>query len=182
MAVTPTLSTPHQNPAYEFERYKALLQYDVSALREEYKQRNEHHRTMHRSIVDFASGAIKIILLINGGAAIAILAFLGNEAAKNGSAADTLAAVRALAPALNSFVVGVFAAGFTAGFAYLSQVIFLELPERWRPQTYGNVLRAIAVAAATASLFAFAVGSWSARDGLTSLGASPPGATSSGKF
>lgn len=177
---TPTLSTPHQNPVHELERYKALLGYEASAAVEEYNHTNEQSRVLLRGIIDFASGAIRTLLLINGGAAIAVMAFLGNAVVKNSSSAsDVAAALHALAPSLFWFVVGVFAAGLSAGLAYVSQVIYLEVADQKRRIMIGNFVRYIAVLSAATSLFMFGLGAWSAHDGLSRFVAGSPHATTS---
>ena len=42
---------------------------------------------LHRSVMDFAKAALNVTLLMNGGAAIAILAFIGNIWSVNEEAA-----------------------------------------------------------------------------------------------
>ena len=61
-------------------------------------------------------------MFTNGGAAVAILAFVGNAWAK-GIVSDTLTSIAA---ALASFSFGVLSAAFAAGVAYLVQRSFLE--------------------------------------------------------
>ena len=74
-----------------------------------------------------ASGqsALKTGVLINGGAAVALLAFLGSTSSRTGSATP-LVHLRLLSVALLCFGAGVLASAFAAGFVYLAQLKNLE--------------------------------------------------------
>src|SRR5712671_73853 len=64
-----------------------------------------------------AQEAIKLVLLINSGAAVAILAFISTLASRSGI---TLANLKAVTNSPYWFTEGSVFAGLTAGFAYLS--------------------------------------------------------------
>src|SRR4051794_30518270 len=91
---------------------------------------------MFRSLVTTAKDAIKIILLINGGSAVALLAFIGHL-----QTAGTTGFPQLLATAMLLYVFGVlFAAVAAAGF-YFTQYTYYHKPELiggiWRNWTIG---------------------------------------------
>jgi hypothetical protein len=72
-----------------------------------------------RAIVDIALSAIRGIFLVNGGAAVALLAFLGSVwQSRRPSAAAILDAMQ---PAMADFVSGIAVAVATTGLAYICQ-------------------------------------------------------------
>ncbi|MDE1967506.1 MAG: hypothetical protein KGI92_01250 [Alphaproteobacteria bacterium] len=169
------------DPATQLEQYKALLQKDVENHKYELRHHLEQWKAARasdlisfRAVIDFANSAIKLLVLVNGGAVIAILTFLGNLVAKQDS--DT-AVVGASGFAITYFVVGLAAAVTAAAAAYLSQVCFTELSTEKRKKGWGNLFRAIGLATALVSLICFSVGAWVASDALTHLSA----ATTTGK-
>jgi hypothetical protein len=68
---------------------------------------------LFRSVITAGSSALRSATLINGGAAVALLAFLGSPNAKNQQAAFALS--------LAIFAFGVFAASAAEGLRYLTQ-------------------------------------------------------------
>jgi hypothetical protein len=78
---------------------------------------------MFRSVIQMGQNAIQTGLLLNGGAAIAILAFLGQIPDKKPDALPSLATC------LGPFAVGALAITVTAGAAYLSQWFYAQ---EWR--------------------------------------------------
>ena len=103
--------------------------------------RNEHARLQHasnlaqyeasnatalellKSVVTTAGVAIKSLILINGGAAVALLAFIGHLAT---SGTNTGAPVHAFAVPLLWFVIGVWTAALFAGFVAAAQKLYAE--------------------------------------------------------
>lgn len=79
-----------------------------------------------------AQEAIKIALLINAGAAVAILAFISSLASR---ASFTLANLEAMTNSLYWFLGGIILSGMTAAFAYVSNSLyaasFLEKDKLW---------------------------------------------------
>lgn len=111
------------------------------------------HLTMFKAIVDFALAAIRGLIIVNGGAIIALLALLGHLWDQD--AASAQAVIRAIRPALYCFVAGTGGGVLTAALAYLSQVLFQELgSRRW----LGEVFRVPALVVAMGSLVAFTLG------------------------
>jgi len=95
------------------ERYRADLNAWISARQHQY----EHNLEMLRSVITVGQSALKSALLINGGAAVAVLAFLGRLF--TGESASL--SIGCLSLALLLFVWGVLAAAVAAGATYLSQ-------------------------------------------------------------
>ena len=78
----------------------------------------EHWLETYRSVLSMSVAALRVIVLINGGAIIAILAYLGDVAGQQGAEA---ALSKALVESLLWFVLGVALAAATTGMAYLVQ-------------------------------------------------------------
>ena len=72
---------------------------------------------LHRSTMDLAKGALKVSLVINGGAALAILAFIGNIWSKDGGESFSIA----LAYVISYFCIGLLVAAFAVAVAYFRQ-------------------------------------------------------------
>lgn len=110
--------------------------------------------------ITFAGASIKSLLLLNGGAAVAMLAFIGS-AAKNIPAA---ASAISLAFPLYCFGLGAASAVLVAMGAYLSQIAFYGHyvePGKWQ-YIAGQIFRALAVGTAVFSISAFIKGLYAA--------------------
>ena len=77
---------------------------------------------LFRSVIELATISLKAVLLVNGGAAIALLAFLGNIA----STQPRSSLVSILAFALLCFTIGVLVGLIGMGISYLTQYGFLN--------------------------------------------------------
>lgn len=80
--------------------------------------RNDIELKMFESVISTGQNAIRILLTMNGGAAIAVLAFLGHLASINSSM------LTAFATPLKWFTIGVALVGAVAAVTYLTQVVF----------------------------------------------------------
>jgi hypothetical protein len=98
----------------EIEKYKADLQNWI----EENKSDQEVHLELFRSVIAAGQSAIKSSFLLNGGAAVALLAFIGHLAQLNPSA------VARFGECMLPFTYGVLAIAVTAGLTYLSQWLY----------------------------------------------------------
>lgn len=103
-------SDPNPSPA-ELERYKAELDQYTEATRHANAQRIE----MFKSVIMAGQNTIRSMTVINGGAAVAMLAFLGHLAEISSSS------IPAFANSLLPFVLGTLFAGLVSGSTYLSQ-------------------------------------------------------------
>ena len=98
------------------EKYKAEMQ-----SRNEYnKQVHEGNLEMFRSVITAGQNAIKSSLLLNGGAAVAMLAFIANVAR------DKTERAAYLAPSIEPFAYGALAIVITSGLTYLGQALFAD--------------------------------------------------------
>jgi hypothetical protein len=117
---------------------------------------SDHFNETYKSLIAMSVEGFKFCALANGGAAVAILAYLGNVVGKGGAVPDMRFSMAA-------FLSGLVACGFAMFFAYLTQLFLLnETAERssgWFPHTW--YLRASMVLV-FASLLAFTLGSWQA--------------------
>ncbi|MCE5194928.1 MAG: hypothetical protein LLF28_05650 [Nitrospiraceae bacterium] len=115
--------SPVVSPA-KLEKYKAELQGWV----EQNKAAHESGLEMFRSVIQSGQNAIRSSFLLNGGAAVAMLAFIGklteNQAAK----------IPAFAPSLTIFVIGVLAITVTSGITYLCQWFYAG-NQQWKVKT-----------------------------------------------
>jgi len=80
---------------------------------------HDHSNDLGKRLVDAsardAQEAIKVVLLINGGAAVAILAFMGSIVSKGGY---SIAELKSVSHSLYWFIAGIVGAGVTSGCAY----------------------------------------------------------------
>src|SRR5512146_1019063 len=105
-------NSPEPDPTpVEFERYKADLQSWIETKKYEY----EGNLEMFRSVITSGQGAIKSSFLLNGGSAVAMLAFIAHLAEFNAGKVPEFAAC------LLPFAFGVLAIVVTSGCTYLSQ-------------------------------------------------------------
>ena len=99
------------------------------------------------AVISFAQTALKIPILINGGAAIAMLALIGNTWGENSLTAD-------LAKSLLFFSIGVFMAAIGTGVTYLAQCRFHQDNE----DIMAHVCRYLAIACIVISYTLFMLG------------------------
>jgi len=104
--------TEKVNPEDHNKRFQAQI--------EEYRARNEASLETLRSVIIIAMGALKSSILINGGAAVALLTFMGNVWGKETSNINLLS----LKCSLLSFAVGVTSGAIAWGVSYLTQRFF----------------------------------------------------------
>ena len=117
----------------------------------------EHWIETYKSLITISGEAFKFSALINGGAAVAILAYLGNVAGKT--------AVPDMRGAMLPFLAGVVLCGLGWSAAYLTQYTLFneERPNspRLAAQSHKKYLWAAAILY-LASLVTFCVGAWEA--------------------
>lgn len=105
-------NSPDSEPTpHDIERYKADLQISV----EENKHQHESGLEMFRSVFTSGQNAVKSSLLLNGGGAVALLAFIGHLAQFEASKVPVFAAC------LLPFAFGVLTSTVTSGFTYFTQ-------------------------------------------------------------
>jgi hypothetical protein len=104
-----------------------------------------------RSGVTAGLAATRAMIIINGGACVAILAFIGGLFEKK----ELLA--KSLAITLLYFALGVLSGGLVAGLTYLNQAAYNEGKDQ-----LGNVIRVICIVVGLTSYIFFAVGGYQA--------------------
>jgi hypothetical protein len=117
---------------------------------------DQHWLETYKSLITLSVEAFKFSALANGGAAVALLAFLGNVAARGAATPDMRCPMAA-------FLTGLVACGFALLFAYLTQLKLLNEIGRGEKPTvsHGWVLWG-AILLFACSLSAFGFGSWQA--------------------
>jgi hypothetical protein len=142
------------------------LQYTTDQLITLGSQQIERERLHHEGVlamidaaVTFAGATIKALLLLNGGAAVALLAFIGHLVTSNGS--DLAISPTALGPALLLFSWGALCGGAVAALSYLAQILFKEESQResraWTIAAEAFRISAVSTAIAGFVLFGVAV-------------------------
>lgn len=85
---------------------------------------------MLKAVLEAGQTALKSATLINGGAAVALLAFLGNMLSRD-AAKDIAYLIPEINGAMLSFVIGVGCAGLASGLRYLSQDFYTGNKDGW---------------------------------------------------
>lgn len=135
---------------FDIELYKANLQKWV----EEHRNAHTHSVEMFKSVISAGQSALRTSFLMNGGASIALLTFIGHLA--------TQAPVKVplLANGLAIFVFGVLVSGITSGTTYLSQWFYAG-GKPWK-ETTGFTLNILAIVFGLASYGIFSWGMYEA--------------------
>ena len=102
-----------------------------------------------RQVIALGQSTLKSIMLINGGAAVALLAFLGSLV----SAKTRSVPLLSFANSMQAFVWGVFLAAVAYGLTYFSQLCYGG-EKKWQQRT-GVVLHVLTSLVATAALLMF---------------------------
>ena len=124
--------TPEEEPSpMQFEKYKAELQNWIEIN----KRNHDGQLELFRSVITSGQAAIKSSFLLNGGAAVAMLAFIGHLAQFKAAKVPTFSTC------LLPFAFGVLAIAVTSGLTYLSQWMYASTSPRQRMMGFGlNVL------------------------------------------
>lgn len=156
--------TPHdiRREVYALEDFRSRRE-DWVSKRDIRRRRGEE---MVTHTISTGAQALKAVLGINGGAAIALLAFFGSFA----KAPNTLAIPAGLADSLAAFVGGVLAAALAFGITFFSQAGFGgEFGKR--SAAIGKWGRRAAILMVAISLGAFTTGGWMAAQAVASQAA-----------
>ena len=125
--------------AIQMERYRAELQLCIK----QNEAAQASNLEMFRSVISAGQNALKTAFLMNGGATVAILAFLGKLSDQH---QDKIADFSA---SLVVFVIGVLAISMASGSTYLSQWFYAG-SESWKQKT-GFWLNILAISLGLAS-------------------------------
>ncbi|WP_407174450.1 hypothetical protein [Bradyrhizobium sp. STM 3562] len=166
----------------EIERQKWLFETNRDDAHRAHDQSREFHTYVNQSAIEGANLALKTLILINGGAAVAILTFLGALAAKD--KADFVQ-IGNVAHTLRDYAIGVALALAAMALAYLTNY-FLAGQEGRKSFHYDHPFirettasrkyklayytsHALAFLCAMLSLIAFIVGMWTTSDRVTKI-------------
>ncbi len=160
----PWKGVPFEQRLIIWQRELAQHRNQLEQHRNQLEQNRIHVEAVNSSVlaaITFAGAAIKGLILINGGAAIAILAFLGHVAS---TPELTFAEFEALGSALIAFGWGALAGAMTAGSSYLSQIYFSEVTKSGSKcaGVAGKIFRLTAVALAIFGYGVFVYGLYTA--------------------
>ena len=125
---------------YRAENERNIAHYNAQQL---------HAVEMFKSVIGYGSAALKSAILINGGAAVALLAFIGNIWSKE----IAQAAVSHLTSAIAYFSFGVLAAAVGTASSYFTQYYYSENYQRT-----GIVFHTLTVAVVIGSYVLFSLG------------------------
>ncbi|HVA11938.1 MAG TPA: hypothetical protein VNF99_01695 [Stellaceae bacterium] len=145
------------NEPVDPETRKYLL--EVEKWKAEYGNFLDWNIESFKALIQFALAAIRGVVLINGGAAIAVLAFLGNVWSKDES---IRAAARTMQLPLSFFLSGVAMGVTSAAAAYMAQVFFTH-----RKNKAGLPFQVLGILLVLGGLIVFVIGSLKAADFLT---------------
>lgn len=115
---------------------------------------------LFKSVIESGKTALNTLLIVCGGSALALLAFIGNLAAKDGDSPR----IAALAPALLCYAASLGVIAFVAGATYLAQFFFArdaylaDVTDTWERKV-ANVINVIAIIAFSSALALYAMGS-----------------------
>ena len=117
---------------------------------------NQHWIETYKSLITLSIEGFKFAALANGGAAVALLAYLGNVTGKGVCAPD-------MRWAMAAFLVGLIACGCSMLFGYLTQLKLLNESRgcEYPKLTHGYLLW-FAIFMFACSLVAFGISSWQA--------------------
>ena len=153
------IEAPEQeSEAILIERLKAHLQSNVEIQ----KYNHSADLEMFKSVIDTGQNALKAFVLLNGGAAVALLAFIG-KLADVGRLHIPL-----FASPLKIFVIGAFLSVASSGLTYLTQLMYSE-EGKWRNRA-GIFLQWGTIILGLASLGMFGYGTQRAYDAFIALG------------
>jgi len=118
-----------------------------------YNAQQQNSIEIFRSVIVYGQEAIKSAILINGGAAVALLAFIGNIWTKS----TGQPAVNSLTKAIFLFTIGVLSAAIGAGTSHLTQYFYKENKEK-----KAKMLHVLTIVIVVAAYTLFFFGSYNA--------------------
>jgi hypothetical protein len=149
-------SVEHSSSEADLEAYKAQLTKWVA----DNQHNNEADLESFRQILALGQSTVRSAILINGGAAVALLAFIGHLS----TSAVVKFTILPFAGALRLFVFGVFFASLAAGSMYFSQ-FFYDREKTWHQRT-GAVFHLLTVLLIAVAFILFVLGANQAYSGF----------------
>jgi hypothetical protein len=142
------VARPDDQRAALLEQYKARLMVWANQVKQVDDWRVENVRTL----IALGQSALKSAILINGGAAVALLAFLGHLVTQERPDVSLIP----FATSLRLFVIGVLCASIACGTTYLSQYAYSN-PKTWA-QRLGLIIQVVTIALVLCAYVAFLAG------------------------
>lgn len=131
---------------------------DSLTLRESrHKAELETDLEVFRSVFTYGQAALRTTITINGGAAIAVLAFLARYVGSPSIQVD----ISQFLLSLLIFGLGVFIGSFTTGFTYLAQYCFAHQHDK-----FGTTFQVVSIFLGIFAIFCFGGGVWYAYSGF----------------
>jgi hypothetical protein len=133
---------------------------EAARRKDEWEKKNLDHA------ITFAVEALKTALLLNGGAAIALLTLVGALSVKD--SVKVRFAIGPIKDALTWFGWGVGAVVVSLSLGYMSQIAFMEhvrASKDWNIYQ-ANITRLLGIASLLGSVYFFYLGIWSALEGI----------------
>jgi hypothetical protein len=167
----------------EYEHSKWAFEMNREHAQKEHDRINDFANYTNKAAIDSGHLALRTAVLVNGGAAVSVLAFIGGLVGQGKVALGPQ--FSALTFTLLWFAIGVASAMLGIGFAYFTNfsiaaeastrerkwehpyVSATKISKRWR--CIGNVLRLVAVILGLASAALFVVGMLAVRSAITQL-------------
>lgn len=120
-----------------------------------YEAQQSVAREMFRSVILVGQSALKSIILINGGAAVAMLAFIGNIASKQ---TLSIQAMTSFTQPMLFFAMGVLSGALGTGGTYMSQFFYAQ-----EKRKLGIVFHILTIIAVIGAYVWFAIGAFAAK-------------------
>lgn len=168
----------------EPEQARKIWELNKEAAEREHERSDGTILEVSKAAVTNAETVIRTLILINGGAAISIMTFVGSLAAKPGAPTTQIAAI---AKGLEWFAIGTLAATLTACFAYLSNFLYVSAEQKRardythpflhetesasRLLSWAKLCHGLAVATVILSLTGFGGGIWFVSGGVAAISA-----------
>jgi hypothetical protein len=140
----------------DIEIHRANLQKWI----EDHKNAHAHSVEMFRSVIAAGQNALRTSFLMNGGASVAILAFIGHLAATSSDNITLFSSV------LSIFVIGVLVSAVASGTTYLSQWFYAS-GDKYHKTGFG--LNIVAIILGLGSYGVFAWGIYEAQNAFTNF-------------
>ncbi|WP_257554162.1 hypothetical protein [Sphingobium sp. CFD-2] len=147
---------------------------EIYRLNHDAKLAEESARLTYQT--DFAQAALKNLMLVNGGAVVALLTFIGNSQATFDRAAMSVAFssfIGGLLLGLAAYILAYFSQAFFMNMNALERsntqfkMVMLDEPHKTDPtRRIGNCALYAAIGAAVGSVAAFGIGAWHAMNSI----------------
>lgn len=138
---------------FKLEKYKAELQKWVNC----YQYQHSEDLELFKASISAGANALKVSLIVNGGASIAILTFIGKLSEKHTEK------IHLLSSSLYSFTIGILLVSIASGIVYVTQTLFQH-----RKVKFGIATNIITILLVLASYYTFYNGITSTYEVFTS--------------